>query len=75
MFAKTPRLDHTTSGVGIGLSEKVRTEVLEKKVQELERALKEADGEMAEVVGRMNAAQIEVAELQSDRYVAKDSRR
>lgn len=66
---KSPRLDKTTSGVGISLDEALRTEFLEKRVQELERALGEADQEMEEVVGRMNQAQIEVMELQSARYV------
>jgi len=37
------------------------------RVQELEKALGEAESEMKEVIGRMNAAQMEVAELQSER--------
>jgi len=64
---KSPRLDKTTSGVGMSMNEAVRTEFLEKRVEELERALREADGEMEEVVQRMNKAQIEVVELQSAR--------
>ncbi|KAK4691909.1 hypothetical protein P7C71_g5196, partial [Lecanoromycetidae sp. Uapishka_2] len=64
---RSPRLDKTTSGVGMSLDEALRTEFLEKRVQELERALGEADQEMEEVVGRMNQAQIEVMELQSAR--------
>ena len=69
MFAgRAPRLDKTTSGIGMSLDYAVRTDYLEKRVQELERALGEADGEMEEVVGRMNQAQIEVMELQSARY-------
>ena len=67
--SKSPRLDKTTSGLGISLDEALRTEFLEKRVQELERALGEADQEMEEVVSRMNQAQIEVMELQSARYV------
>ncbi len=68
---RSPRLDKTTSGVGMSLDEALRTEFLEKRVQELERALGEADQEMEEVVGKMNQAQIEVMELQSARWVFK----
>ena len=50
------------------LNQVIQTETLEAKVKELEKALREADMEMQKVVGRMNMAQIEVAELQSDRY-------
>ena len=67
--SRSPRLDKTTSGIGMSLDEALRTEFLEKRVQELERALGEADQEMEEVVGKMNQAQIEVMELQSARYV------
>lgn len=45
-----------------------RVEFLGKRVEELEEALILADDEMAEVVGKMNFAQIEVMELQSERY-------
>lgn len=65
----SPRLDKTTSGTGMSMTEALRTEVLERKVVELESALGDADLEMEEVVGRMNMAQIEVMELQSARYV------
>lgn len=68
MFAaKSPRLDKTTSGLAMPLNQALKTEYLEKKVKELEKALADADQEMEEVVGRMNMAQIEVAELQADR--------
>ena len=60
---KSPRLDKTTSGQGMSMNEALRTEVLERKVSELEAALADADLEMKEVVGRMNTAQIEVAGL------------
>ena len=53
----------------MSMTEALRTEVLERKVVELESALGDADLEMEEVVGRMNMAQIEVMELQSARYV------
>ena len=71
--ARSPRLDKTTSGIGMSLDEALRTEFLEKRVQELERALGEADQEMEEVVGKMNQAQIEVMELQSARYVTSNT--
>ena len=68
LFAvRSPRLDNTTSGPGMTMAEATRTEVLEKRVEDLERALSEADREMEEVVSRMNLAQIEVAELQTER--------
>lgn len=66
---RSPRLDRTTTGLGMSLDEALKTEFLEKRVAELERVLGEADLEMEEVVGRMNQAQIEVMELQSARYV------
>ncbi|KAG2415491.1 hypothetical protein HFD88_006682 [Aspergillus terreus] len=65
--ARSPRIDKTTSGDGIPLTQAIQSETLEKKVKELERLLREADREMGEVVSRMNRAQIEVAELQADR--------
>ena len=64
---RSPRLGKTTSGTGMSMNEAMRTEVLEKKVAELEKALGDADREMEEVVGRMNEAQIEVVGLQSAR--------
>lgn len=64
---KSPRLHQTSSGVGISIAEATKTGALEKRVEELEKALSEADREMEEVVTRMNLAQMEVAELQSER--------
>ena len=66
---RSPRLDKTTSGHGMSMNEALRTESLEQRVSELEKSLADADSEMEEVVQRMNSAQIEVAELQSARYV------
>jgi hypothetical protein len=57
----------TTSGPAMTMAEATKTELLEKRVEELERALRDADREMEEVVGRMNFAQIEVADLQFER--------
>ncbi|KAJ4301920.1 hypothetical protein N0V90_004016 [Kalmusia sp. IMI 367209] len=61
---KSPRLGQTTSGPAMSMAEATRTELLEKRVEELEKALRDADHEMEEVVSRMNMAQIEVADLQ-----------
>jgi len=62
---KSPR----ASRAAMTMADAGRTGFLENKVRELERALGDADKEMEEVVQRMNSAQIEVAELQSERYV------
>ncbi|MCJ1446547.1 MAG: hypothetical protein MMC23_007052 [Stictis urceolatum] len=64
---RSPRINRTTTGDGVSMSEALRTESLEKKVRELESALREADLEMGEVVQRMNRAQIDVMELQNAR--------
>jgi chromosome segregation ATPase len=64
---RSPKLDKTTSGPGMRLDQALKTEHLEKKVAELEAALENADKEMQQVVGRMNTAQIEVMELQTER--------
>lgn len=64
---RSPRLDHTTSGPAMTFAEATKTELLEKRVEELEKALRDADREMEEVVGRMNTAQIEVADLQFEK--------
>jgi hypothetical protein len=49
------------------IAEATKTETLVQRVEELEKALRDADREMEEVVGRMNMAQIEVADLQFER--------
>jgi predicted nucleic acid-binding Zn-ribbon protein len=64
---RPPRLSQTSSGPGMSMAEATRTELLEKRVGELEKALSDADHEMEEVVGRMNRAQMEVADLQFER--------
>ncbi|KAL6703250.1 hypothetical protein ACN47E_010038 [Coniothyrium glycines] len=64
---RSPRLDMTTSGPAMTFAEATKTELLEKRVEELEKALRDADHEMEEVVGRMNTAQMEVAELQFEK--------
>lgn len=64
-FLGSPKLEWTSKRISSvnGSS----TELLEQRVTELERALSDADNEMAEVVSRMNMAQIEVLELQTER--------
>ncbi|KAF2145790.1 uncharacterized protein K452DRAFT_324653 [Aplosporella prunicola CBS 121167] len=64
---RSPKIDKTTSGLGISMAQATNTENLEVGVEQLERALSEADREMEEVVGRMNRAQLEVADLQAER--------
>ncbi len=68
MFAqRSPRLGMTSSGPAMTFTEATKTASLETRVEELEKALRDADREMEEVVGRMNSAQIEVADLQFER--------
>lgn len=67
---RSPKLDNTTSGPGLRLDQALKTGTLEKKVAGLEAALENADKEMQQVVGRMNTAQIEVMELQTERYIS-----
>ncbi|KAJ5561948.1 hypothetical protein N7535_003590 [Penicillium sp. DV-2018c] len=64
---RSPRLDQTTSGKGIPLTQVVQSEMLERRVKDLEKLLRDADMEMEQVVGRMNRTQIDVAQLQTDR--------
>ncbi|RMZ68873.1 intracellular transport [Pyrenophora seminiperda CCB06] len=72
---KSPRLGVTSTGPAMTLAEATKTEMLEKRVEELEKALRDADHEMEEVVSRMNTAQMEVAELQMERDEAMRSTR
>ncbi|OBT55655.1 hypothetical protein VE04_04179 [Pseudogymnoascus sp. 24MN13] len=68
--ARSPRLAVTSGGPAMNVGEESRVGMLKSRVEELERALGEADREMEEVVGRMNVAQIEVMELQNEREEA-----
>ncbi|ELR09793.1 hypothetical protein VC83_01142 [Pseudogymnoascus destructans] len=67
---RSPRVDVTSGGKAMNVGEESRVGMLKSRVEELERALGEADREMEEVVGRMNVAQIEVMELQNEREEA-----
>ena len=51
----------------VSMAQGTQTGMLERKVRELEKALNDAEVEMGEVVRRMNEAQMEVADLQSER--------
>ncbi|TGJ78592.1 hypothetical protein E0Z10_g10168 [Xylaria hypoxylon] len=68
--ALSPRLSITRSGPAMNVSEETQIDNLKARVAELENALLDADGEMQEVVGRMNIAQIEVLQLQEEREAA-----
>ncbi|KAI1504613.1 hypothetical protein F5X99DRAFT_20332 [Biscogniauxia marginata] len=68
--ARPPRVSVTRSGPAISVSEETQVDNLRARVAELENALSDADGEMQEVVGRMNMAQIAVLELQEEREAA-----
>ena len=52
------------------LLEMSRTQMLERKVKDLEGLLREAEGDMQDVVQRVNRSQIEVNELQTQRDAA-----
>lgn len=67
-FLRSPKLEWTSKVLKPPAPDPTKTEFLEGRVTDLERALSDADNEMAEVVGRMNIAQIEVLELQNERY-------
>ncbi|KAH8817030.1 hypothetical protein F5884DRAFT_242103 [Xylogone sp. PMI_703] len=79
MFAnttKSPRLQSTSSGKAMTVSEDSKMEFLKQRVVDLETALATADKEMEEVIGKMNVAQIEVMELQNEREEAmRETRR
>ena len=66
---KSPRL-HSKKLAETSLLEASRTQMLERKVRELEGLLREAENDMQGVVQRVNQSQLEVAELQVQRDVA-----
>ncbi|RYP18901.1 hypothetical protein DL765_003689 [Monosporascus sp. GIB2] len=65
--ARPPRISSTRSGPAMNISEETQIDNLRARIAELENALNDADSEMEQVVSRMNAAQIEVLELQEER--------
>ena len=63
--SRSPR--GSDKALNMRMNEALRTEYLERRVVELEAALREADIEMQEVVEKMNKAQIDVMDLQTAR--------
>ncbi|KAI7572555.1 hypothetical protein KC317_g654 [Hortaea werneckii] len=70
MFSKSPKLGGKTKLSETSLLEASRTQILERKVRELEGLLREAEDDMQTVVQRVNRSQLEVAELQTERDAA-----
>lgn len=71
LFAvKSPRLGVSRGNSQQSLVEQGRTQMLERKVKDLEGALAEAESDIQEVVRRMNTSQFAVAELQAERDAA-----
>ncbi|KAI1386721.1 uncharacterized protein F4822DRAFT_325121 [Hypoxylon trugodes] len=68
--ARSPRLSSTRSGPAMNVSEEAQVDNLRARIAELENALADTDGEMQQVVSRMNTAQIEVLQLQEEREAA-----
>ncbi|KAK0252371.1 hypothetical protein B0A54_10449 [Friedmanniomyces endolithicus] len=64
MMKKTPTLSETS------LLETSRTQILERKVRELEGLLREAEDDVQVVVQRVTRSQLEVMELQTERDAA-----
>ncbi|KAK0336167.1 hypothetical protein LTR59_002135 [Friedmanniomyces endolithicus] len=64
MMKKTPTLSETS------LLEASRTQILERKVRELEGLLREAEDDVQVVVQRVTRSQLEVMELQTERDAA-----
>ena len=69
LMVKSPRLGGRKLSE-TSLLEMSRTQLLERKVRELEGLLREAEGDMQDVVQRVNQSQYEVAELQTERDAA-----
>lgn len=69
IFSKSPKLGSKKLSEA-SLLEASRTQMLERKVRELEGTLREAEEDMQMVVQRVNRSQMEVAELQTERDAA-----
>ncbi|KAK4540559.1 hypothetical protein LTR36_009089 [Oleoguttula mirabilis] len=69
LFSKSPRLGSKKLSEA-SLLEASRTQMLDRKVRELEGLLREAEEDMQMVVQRVNRSQMEVAELQTERDAA-----
>lgn len=73
MTRRSPKLNGKLSETS--LLEMSRTQMLERKVKELEALLREAEEDVQTVVQRVNRSQLEVAELQTERDVALNQMR
>lgn len=73
MMKRSPKLGGKLSETS--LLEMSRTQMLERKVKELEALLREAEEDVQTVVQRVNRSQLEVAELQTERDVALNQMR
>ncbi|KAK5120556.1 hypothetical protein LTR85_006212 [Meristemomyces frigidus] len=69
LFSKSPKLGSKKLSEA-SLLEASRTQMLDRKVRELEGLLREAEEDMQTVVQRVNRSQMEVAELQTERDAA-----
>jgi chromosome segregation ATPase len=69
MLVKSPKLGSKKLSE-TSLLEMSRTQMLERKVKEMEGLLREAEEDMQQVVTRVNRSQLEVAELQTERDAA-----
>ena len=69
MLAKSPKLGSKKLSE-TSLLEMSRTQMLERKVKEMEGLLREAEEDMQQVVQTVNKSQMEVAELQTERDAA-----
>lgn len=69
LIAKSPKLNGKRL-TETSLLEMSRTQMLERKVKEMEGLLREAEEDMHVVVQRVNKSQMEVAELQTERDAA-----
>jgi len=63
----SPRIEQTSSGRAESLFENSKTSILQRRVNDLEQALADADVEMKAVVSKIETSQYEIAELQGER--------
>ncbi|KAF2157754.1 hypothetical protein K461DRAFT_309800 [Myriangium duriaei CBS 260.36] len=70
---KAPRLDETRSGKAESLEDATKIAVLESKVMSLEKAIVIVDGEMKNVVERVEKSRVEISTLQGERDIASQN--
>ena len=71
----SPRITSPLAGKGESLYQASKTAILQKRVDELESALTDADSEMKNVVHTIESSQEEIAELQGEREDASKQMR